>query len=448
MLKQQVGLRALPFVSYEALFAISMAMDDGLLAQPPDATPTCCKLRSSVCQQACQQHSETEAVTLAAALRYFAAFSVLLAETKLQDDVQDSRSLLAWLGLGVLRKQRRQSASLLRRIDASIFDQLQECFEAQTVLESKQERVDLAAYVKPTGDAFAAVFGLLPRLIAQQQQQSVDHQRVERYQDVGRLVGQALIAFDCAVDFEADRRRGHYNPITDHAGLVPALEYSIQQLVQLGFLLGDGAEYLAQNRVSLNIIGYRIQRIRQRLETLAGKQPRHLSTAKPRRRPWLMPLRMQHGDCDCFCAGCDGCCAGVDSCDSDAACEGCGASMLCCTCGNDCCFWVDGPSNNKRQVNYHNLDLPTKRTGTTQPGGAGQVGTPASNPGLIGQRAQVRVPLQPFGTVVLPDGQEVAAKTAGAVIDQGQWVVVIRQETFGLLVSPAEPETVDAIEIG
>ena len=76
------------------------------------------------------------------------------------------------------------------------------------------------------------------------------------------------------------------------------------------------------------------------------------------------------------------------------------------------------------------------------------MGTAASNHGLIGQRAQVRVPLQPFGTVVLPDGQEVAAKTAGAVIDQGQWVVVIRQETFGLLVSPAEPETVDAIELG
>ena len=65
----------------------------------------------------------------------------------------------------------------------------------------------------------------------------------------------------------------------------------------------------------------------------------------------------------------------------------------------------------------------------------------------VGFTPQIRV-LQPFGTVVLPDGQEVAAKTAGAVIDQGQWVVVIRQETFGLLVSPAEPETVDAIELG
>ncbi|QDT59504.1 hypothetical protein SV7mr_20120 [Stieleria bergensis] len=121
MLKRQAGLRALPFVSYEALFAISMAIDDGLLPQPPESTATCCKLRSSVCQQAFQQSSETDARTLEAALRYFAAFSVLLAETKLKDDVSDSRSPLAWLGLRVLRKQRRDAAKELRQIDERNF---------------------------------------------------------------------------------------------------------------------------------------------------------------------------------------------------------------------------------------------------------------------------------------------------------------------------------------
>ena len=444
MLKRQAGLRALPFVSYEALFAISMAIDDSLLPQPPESTATCCKLRSSVCQQACQQSSETDARTLEAALRYFAAFSVLLAETKLKDDVSDSRSPLAWLGLRVLRKQRRDAAKELRQIDETIFDQLEQCFAAQAVLESRTLRVDLVQSVKPTGDAFAAVFGLLPKLIAQQQQQPVVHQQIERYQNAGRLVGQALIAFDCAVDFEADRRRGHYNPIADHEGLAPAFEFAIQQLVGLGFLLGGKTGSGSQQSVSLNIVGDRIQRIRQRLDAMVGKQPRNLCTAKPRRRPLLLPLRMQQGDCDCLCAGCDGCCTGCESCGSEAACEGCGASMLCCTCGNDCCFWVDGPSQRKRSVNYHNLNPPTSRETASQQSGAGQSTAHPDGTEIIGQRVQVRVPLQPFGTVVFPDGQEVAAKTAGAVIERDQWVVVIRQETFGLLVSPAEPKASEA----
>ena len=50
------------------------------------------------------------------------------------------------------------------------------------------------------------------------------------FERIGRHVGRALIAFDCAADWHRDRQRGEFNPLPDESAVERALEFCWHQL--------------------------------------------------------------------------------------------------------------------------------------------------------------------------------------------------------------------------
>src|SRR5262249_1013200 len=58
----------------------------------------------------------------------------------------------------------------------------------------------------------------------------------ECLRNLGKLIGEALIAFDCAADWHHDIRYGHFNPLRTAADVHGALEYAQASLEQARLL--------------------------------------------------------------------------------------------------------------------------------------------------------------------------------------------------------------------
>jgi hypothetical protein len=129
----------------------------------------------------------------------------------------------------------------------------------------------MEAYTEPTSFAFGYVFGLLARLpgLAAQQETLVT---------VGRRLGAALLAFDCAVDWRRDRRRGEFNPLPDEAAVPAALHFAQERLAEAEVWLVRAFGPTAHTVATLRAVRSRLAR----LNPLVEAQP----CAVPPRRLW------------------------------------------------------------------------------------------------------------------------------------------------------------------
>lgn len=434
-LRDRFGYRSLPFVSYEAIFARAIATDLGLLPTPDDDAATCCRARRSV-----SPFRSSDSATLQAADRFTTSFAMLLAEVKLRDDVADSRSMVAGVGRFLLRKPIGSACEFFETQQPDFGTRLKSIFEKHARMEAIERAVPLERYCGPTGNAFALVYGILPRAISQACGGHVDSAMVDYFRTCGKLVGEALIAFDCAVDFEADRRRGHFNPLASSAEIRSAFEFSQRRLVELGWVLNE-SPYREQPRshVARAIVRHRIdtlveRKLRIALAPRSGRGSRPASTISrgsvSRRSafPLFFSPRPRRGVCDCDCA-CDGC--GSLFGNLFDCCQG--PNLFC----GDCCCDAFCSSD---------------RSTVKQPGDpkVGAMGNPSGGETAREQFAEVVVALSPYGTVRLigsadsvgdaaDGGQsagEVPAKSDVGVIEAGERVRVIRKDSFGLLVRP------------
>ena len=212
--RQRLGIRSLPFHSYEAVFLYQLALDAGAVDAGCLPIQRCCKLggRANV------------AVAGDAEVGMFcASFAVLLASIKLDDDIRDSRSTLARFAKFVLRNRIAQAKNHLRKYDPA-FDPTVAGFLAEHHrLERPGRAVTLAEYVEPTAEAFGYLFGLFAGAIRRPDQRDV-------LRTIGRHIGRALIAFDCAADWHRDRLRGEFNPLPDESAVERSLEFCWNQL--------------------------------------------------------------------------------------------------------------------------------------------------------------------------------------------------------------------------
>jgi len=212
--RQRLGLRSLPFHSYEAVFLYQLALDAGAVA--PECLPNvrCCKLayRSSV----------TVADDAEAGL-FCASFAVLLASIKIDDDVRDSRSGLARFARFFLRSRIAVANRHLAKFDPAFESTVAAFVAAHNRLERPGVAISLEAYAAPTGEAFGYLFGLFAIALHLPDVRST-------FVEIGRGVGRALIAFDCAADWQRDRARGEFNPLPDEAAVKRALETCWGQL--------------------------------------------------------------------------------------------------------------------------------------------------------------------------------------------------------------------------
>jgi hypothetical protein len=82
-------------------------------------------------------------------------------------------------------------------------------------LERREGQVPLAEYVRPTARAFGYVFSLFATVLGRQQGADAPRPPEEFLRSLGEHLGSAIVAFDCAMDRERDRRRGAFNPLPD-----------------------------------------------------------------------------------------------------------------------------------------------------------------------------------------------------------------------------------------
>ena len=80
------------------------------------------------------------------------------------------------------------------------------------------------AYSAATGDAFGYLFELLA--VAAEMQGRAIHGFRELAGSIGNQIGKAIIAFDCAVDFERDQKKGDFNPLENPEQVQSSLQYS------------------------------------------------------------------------------------------------------------------------------------------------------------------------------------------------------------------------------
>lgn len=209
------GLLSLPFLSYESVFLYLCAMDstsDGMCALPDQA---CCRLRTS---KRLVNAPDSEVGLFCSAL------SLVLAETKLRDDIRDGGSSIARFHSWLLNDRVARARRYLAVFDSRFNERIDQFVQRHLEVERVDVPVALEDYTKPTADAFSYVFELITRV------PGVDVTG-ETLAQIGRRVGAALIAFDCAFDWRRDQANSEFNPLADEAAVRLAIDYCRGQLL-------------------------------------------------------------------------------------------------------------------------------------------------------------------------------------------------------------------------
>ena len=311
--RQLYGLTSLPFLSYEAAFLYRLAIDLELLPELPESAAECCRLR--------RLRDADDALEFPAA-KFAASFGVLLAGIKLKDDVQDSGR---WFNRLLLWKYRRQIAAAHEFVCATTPDlelemaaALKQHEELEANVRSCRKNCSLDEYSQPTGKGFGAVFVAFARLL----KPGAKEETVIKFRDIGEHVGRAIIGWDCAVDFEQDRIKGHFNPLKTEGEVQRALEFALLQLAQIGWQLPESSICLqVQSQVSCRIR-------RRRAQPVA-----HQATRRLERWGLIREKRFAYARCD----GCEGLCLIGECCECAG---GAGEAASCCTAadaGSGCC---------------------------------------------------------------------------------------------------------------
>lgn len=411
-MRDRVGYRALPLVSYEAIFLSCLAIDSGLCESPPLDTPRCCKTRRRFSASSDRVDEDLREV-----VEFAVHFAILLAAIKLRDDVVDQRSVVARASLFALRNAIRESGRYFGSLDVKYMERVDGFLESHAMLEKRlifdAAPVSLPEYCVPTSDAFGYVFSLLP----QKMSRHVRHSSLSSlFESMGRKIGRALIAFDCAVDLRFDRRRKLPNPLNDDLQVIDALAYSQQALVSSLWEVNS----LTQGDLAARVLTHRLKTISRRRRELEQPCGHSSENEMSRHRPRFL-RKKRAAFCDCDCGGCDcdcgGCHGGVEEC---VRLDGCTQVWPEC-CGQVCCD--PGEKKGSRAGD-------SKATEATQ--------TPSQH-SKIGAEGMVVVPLTPYGMVRLDGepaerGKEHPAKSTGLPIEVGARVRVVKSESFGLVV--------------
>ena len=224
------GVSSLPFMSFEAVFLYLCTRDAAGHAPCTLPCQQCCRLQTS---RTLHQAPDAEIG------RFCSAFSLILAATKFHDDIRDGRSLKARFCDWALRKRFQAARRYLTTIDGRFEDRIDQYINRHLEFERAGGCVALHDYTQPTAEAFGYVFGLMSAVRGA----GVD---TDALAIVGQQIGAALIAFDCAFDWQTDRKKGEFNPLPDEAAVHSAVAYCQDRLIAAAHIcrrsFGDDCE--------------------------------------------------------------------------------------------------------------------------------------------------------------------------------------------------------------
>ncbi|MCA9084744.1 MAG: hypothetical protein KDA81_11840 [Planctomycetaceae bacterium] len=390
------GLSALPFLSYEATFLYQTAIDFLVLPPLPSDSAQCCRLKRLSAVE-----TERQLVTG----RYAATFGLLLLGVKLQDDVQDSGRWHHHLLHRIYRQRISAAEGLLTDIAPTAMLTVRNAIERHSQMERESPSIPIEQYAQPTGDAFAAIFQGLAEKTAPS-----DSTVMESFSHIGRHLGHAIIAFDCAVDFEHDRIRGEYNPLPDHAACRKALQVCQMELSRLGWMLpsqSTGAVVVASvaERIRRRMSGPPVEDSCRRLERWG--------------------VVREHGYTYARCDGCDVACVGGECCGdigAAIAAPDC-AGRFCCEVAGDGCFHFG--CNRDRNHGCHSTKVPT-----STPINSAYADWPYRE--YHGRHGKTVSALTPTGFVEI-DGERIPAKSMGGEFMEAELPVkVTYTDSFGV----------------
>ena len=403
------GLTSLPFLSYEAAFLYQVAIDLTLIPQLSASAPECCRLRRLVTSVSADED---------AAARYAAAFGLVLTGVKLKDDVQDSGRLLNRLLEWKFRRPVKLAESLIAATAPDVINRINQAVRQHSDLEHSGHRLPLDQYAQPTGDGFAFAF----EGIASGLQCSASVDRADQMMSIGRRVGQAIIAWDCAVDFDRDRITGNYNPLPDESAIRHAFHYCLLQLAEIGWSLPE-------NSASRAVVAGVAARVRYRGLRPAAQHPLRLLER------W--GLVRERGFAYARCDGCEGLCEVGACCECiGGAGEAAGGCGECCNTPNVClcdpgccdiCFWrknSTGATRANQLVEDHDQ---TGSSDQTQ-----QSVSPYVH--LQGSHGVADSSLNPSGYATIEDQRVPVRSQSGMFIEAGSSIRVVQTDLFGVTV--------------
>lgn len=395
---RRFGIGTLPLLSYEGVFLYVLAADAGACLRPDESAATCCRLR----RNGPGLHSVDDALAM-----FCSSFGLLLASVKLEDDVRDDGSLPARLALWRLKSRIERAKGFFESLDPGFRERTEHCIAEHLQRERAGSRPSLEEYAEPTADAFAYLFGLYARVLPAG--------RVSEtwLREVGAAVGRAIICFDCAVDWERDRRRRRFNPLPDRHAVSQALLTSQRWLADVGWRC---CEAFGPQSQAASVAGATFHRIQGRVERAGATPP---SPPGRTRRKWLV----RRGDCDCCCDAscCDASCCdagcgdanGCDGCQGPKCSENSFDAFICCCpdCGPGCD--CGSSKSKKRKSDVH-----------------------ASGGKRQGWRGHTLSLLNPSGVVLFGE-ERCPARAEFGWIAAGAEVEVVRDEPFGVVVRPS-----------
>lgn len=204
------GLRSLPFLSYESVFLYSFWLDVVGLAPASLPQRACCQL----------ERIGRSDIPDGQAGEFCSAVAMVLTDAKIDDDIRDSGGSWRMRALRhVMRGQTTRGLEYFRSLDPAFEETISGFVDAHLQLERNGSEVSFERFLAPTSAAFEYMFGLMAHLPDMEQER-------ELLRAVGHGVGSALLAYDCAADWQSDRDTGQYNPLPDVAAVEEAVAFS------------------------------------------------------------------------------------------------------------------------------------------------------------------------------------------------------------------------------
>jgi hypothetical protein len=280
---------------------------------------------------------------------------MLLAAAKLEDDVRDDQSWAARILLRWLAPSVERSRDVLELLQPGAAETLKQLVAEHVEGEESRAFRDVPHFAEATAAAFRLLFNLFGKLCSRRLDCPIE------LGQLGEAIGNGLIAADCIIDWERDRRRAVYNPIRNGQEFSTARDFALQSLTMARCvceeLIDQSPRTVGQRRaMTPHILADVLHRVsvrssasladddRDQARLHGGRPVRRVSILQGNRakQKQLYPLGfaslVRRGDCDCFCDGCGacdvpdaGCMGGVD--------ESCGEGTHCCFDCGDCCWW-------------------------------------------------------------------------------------------------------------
>jgi hypothetical protein len=200
------------------VFLYAIACDAGAVDTASVPNQVCCRLRAGRTLEFAPDREVG---------RLCASFSLLAAESKSADALRDAPSLVAKARHRLFQSRFRRARTYFSNLDTEFSSTFDGFIAEHLALEDSSRSASLPAYCRPTANAFEYVFGLMARILP-----TIDLGPL--LARVGSNLGAAILAFDCAKDWQRDHRDGQFNVVHDAAEAQRAMDYCLDRLAEMG----------------------------------------------------------------------------------------------------------------------------------------------------------------------------------------------------------------------